>query len=55
MINLDVNYITNGLIGANDTIYFTVTNSGYLDYTLNMLKSLHYVQHVVSVFLGVIL
>jgi hypothetical protein len=41
MINLDVNYITNGLIGANDTIYFTVTNNGYLDYTLNMLKSLN--------------
>ena len=41
MINLDTNYINEGLIESNKTIYFTVTNEGYLDYTKNMLKSLN--------------
>jgi hypothetical protein len=40
MITLDSKYITEGLIN-NNTIYFTVTNQGYLEYTINMLKSLN--------------
>lgn len=41
MINLDVKYINEGLIENNNTIFFTITNEGYLDYTNNMLKSLN--------------
>jgi len=41
MINLDTKYINEGLIENNKTIYFTVTNEGYLEYTKNMLKSLN--------------
>ena len=41
MINLGTKYINEGLIESNKTIYFTVTNEGYLDYTRNMLKSLN--------------
>ncbi len=41
MINLDTNYINNGLIEDNRTIFFTITNEGYMDYTKNMLKSLN--------------
>jgi hypothetical protein len=40
MINLDSNYINEGLIEDNKTIFFTITNEGYLDYTKNMLESL---------------
>lgn len=40
MINLDIKYINEGLIEDNKTIFFTITNEGYLDYTRNMLESL---------------
>ncbi len=40
MINLDTNYINNGLIEDNKTIFFTITNEGYMDYTKNMIESL---------------
>jgi hypothetical protein len=40
MLNLDIKYINEGLIEDNTTIMFTVTNTGYLDYTRNMLQSL---------------
>lgn len=33
MINLDINYINERLIEDNKTIFFTITNEGYLDYT----------------------
>lgn len=39
MIELDINYINNGLM-ENNTIFLTITNDGYSDYTKNMLKSL---------------
>jgi hypothetical protein len=40
MLNLDTKYINKGLIEDNKTIFFTITNEGYLDYTKNMLESL---------------
>lgn len=40
MINLDITYINNCLLEDNKTVITTVTNYGYLLYTLNMLKSL---------------
>jgi hypothetical protein len=38
MINLDIKYINEGLIEDNKTIYFTLTNEGYLDYTKKYVK-----------------
>ncbi len=41
MINLDTNYINNCLFEDGKTIFFTITNLGYMDYTKNMLNSLN--------------
>lgn len=40
MINLDKQFINESLIEDNKTIFFTITNEGYIDYTKNMLTSL---------------
>lgn len=40
MINIDTNYINECLIEDGKTIFFTITNEGYLDYTKNMIESL---------------
>ncbi len=40
MINIDKNYISECLIEDNKTLFFTITNTGYIDYTKNMIKSL---------------
>lgn len=42
MINLDKQFINESLIEDNKTIFFTITNEGYIDYTKNMLKSLSF-------------
>ncbi len=41
MINIDKNYITECLFENNKTLFITITNIGYIEYTLNLLKSLH--------------
>ena len=38
---LDTNYINNCLFENNKTVFFTITNMGYMDYTKNMLSSLN--------------
>jgi hypothetical protein len=41
MLNFDTKYINESLIENGKTIFFTITNVGYIDYTINMLKSLN--------------
>ena len=40
MLDINTNYLKSCLFEDNKTIFFTITNEGYLDYTKNMLKSL---------------
>lgn len=40
MLNLDRDYIKDCLVEDGKTLLFTLTNAGYIDYTINMLKSL---------------
>ena len=41
IINLDTNYINKCLFENGKTVFFTITNLGYMDYTRNMLCSLN--------------
>ena len=37
---LDYDILNKIVLGYNKTLFVTMTNNGYIDYTLNMLKSL---------------
>lgn len=40
MLELDKSYISDCLFEDNTTLFFTLTNEGYIDYTFNMIESL---------------